>query len=390
MTKGIKGVSMVNREQDFNKREYEFDSKSTTSRKTHRRELLFMDVSPPYFEPEVHSDFGTTSADIDKNLQIPHIIHQTWSNESVPQITAPLIKTFISLNPEWTYFFWTDQTARAFIKDKFDYFLPTWDSYKDYMNRADAIRYFVLYEYGGVYVDIDFECLRPLKNVTLKYPAIFPVEPFEHSAFRMDQPYLINNAIMLSRPKHPFLKQLINRLELYSRRRDIIDVAGPQFLTNEFNRFNNISQNDKEIQILYGDPSVPFFYKSVWKYSQGNMDSAIYVPNTHYFMNTLAMNFETKAYTTTCKSWLNKIVVSCRPDDQRPLCKKPSALQKRACNELFRRSSRSLHEHFRFTFTRHHWFSSYDRPKVNLQQTVDIRTIVQRVVFYKLNNNHTL
>ena len=37
--------------------------------------------------------------------------------------------------------------------------------FKDYpepIMRADAIRYFLLYEYGGVYVYLDFEALRPL------------------------------------------------------------------------------------------------------------------------------------------------------------------------------------------------------------------------------------
>lgn len=347
-----------------------------------RRQLLFKDAWPPYFEPEVTEDLGAAFDIIDNKYRIPHIIHQTYKNESVPASTAEYILSFSRLNPNWTYFFWTDETARMFIKKKFSFFLPVWDSYKHYMHKADAIRYFVLYEYGGVYVDIDFECLRPLDSVTMKYSAIFPVEPFEQSAFRLDLSYLINNAIIFSKPKHPFLKRLIHRLEYYSRRMYIIEVAGPQFVTNEFNSYSNVSQNDKPLIVQGSDNSVPYFFSSVWKYSKTDMARAVYVPNTHYFMNTLASNFETEAYLTTCKAWLNKLVVMCRPNDQRPLCKKPTELQKRACNELFRRSTRLAANRFRFTYTKHHWISSYNKPVVNLDKTVDIRTLVPYVRFY--------
>ncbi|KAH3835880.1 hypothetical protein DPMN_109248 [Dreissena polymorpha] len=91
--------------------------------------------------------------------------------------------------------FWTDETARQLIQAMYPDFIVVWDNYRNNVNKADALRYCVLYEFGGIYADLDFECLRPLDPVTREYAAIFPLEPFEHSALRYNIPFLLNNAI---------------------------------------------------------------------------------------------------------------------------------------------------------------------------------------------------
>lgn len=58
------------------------------------------------------------------------------------------------------YMLWTDATARQFIAEKYPAFLPTFDGYEYNIQRADAIRYFVLHHFGGVYMDLDMGCRR--------------------------------------------------------------------------------------------------------------------------------------------------------------------------------------------------------------------------------------
>ena len=38
---------------------------------------------------------------------------------------------------------------------RYEWFLETWDAYPYNIERADAIRYFVLHHYGGIYLDLD-------------------------------------------------------------------------------------------------------------------------------------------------------------------------------------------------------------------------------------------
>jgi inositol phosphorylceramide mannosyltransferase catalytic subunit len=54
---------------------------------------------------------------------------------------------------------WTDKSAREFIASEYPWFLETFDGYQFPIQRADAIRYFVLAYYGGIYIDLDDVCL---------------------------------------------------------------------------------------------------------------------------------------------------------------------------------------------------------------------------------------
>ena len=47
---------------------------------------------------------------------------------------------------------------RAFLKQHYPWFLPTYDGYTQEMMRIDAIRYFLMFHYGGIYLDIDMSC----------------------------------------------------------------------------------------------------------------------------------------------------------------------------------------------------------------------------------------
>jgi len=45
---------------------------------------------------------------------------------------------------------------RALLTDgRYLWFLETFDAYPYPIQRADAIRYFVLHHYGGIYIDLD-------------------------------------------------------------------------------------------------------------------------------------------------------------------------------------------------------------------------------------------
>ena len=50
---------------------------------------------------------------------------------------------------------WTDAKSRELIATEYPWFLSTFDNYSQPIQRADAIRYFVLAHYGGIYIDLD-------------------------------------------------------------------------------------------------------------------------------------------------------------------------------------------------------------------------------------------
>jgi len=173
---------------------------------------------------------------------IPKIIHQTWKDKHVPPNCIPLQRTWLTHHPDWEYRLWTDIDNRAFISQHYAWFLPIYDSYPENIMRADAIRYFLLYHYGGLYVDLDFECLRPLDSLLIGKQVVIALEPSEHLEKELVQQcsfkYLLCNALMASQPKHPFWEWIFQNLLTYQNADGPLNVTGPFMLTRAYDSFS--------------------------------------------------------------------------------------------------------------------------------------------------------
>jgi len=93
---------------------------------------------------------------------IPKIIHQTWKTCDVPEKWKQSPIAWKCHHPGWSYKLWTDADNRELISTKYSWFLPIYDCYKYPIQRADAVRYFILYEYGGIYSDLDLYPIKPV------------------------------------------------------------------------------------------------------------------------------------------------------------------------------------------------------------------------------------
>ncbi len=61
------------------------------------------------------------------------------------------------------------------IRDKFPWFLKTYQAYRYNIQRADVLRYFVLYEYGGIYlVSLARHCAHTHGQQRLSADAVHP------------------------------------------------------------------------------------------------------------------------------------------------------------------------------------------------------------------------
>ncbi|KAL2432514.1 Mannosyl phosphorylinositol ceramide synthase CSH1 [Exophiala dermatitidis] len=133
---------------------------------------------------------------------IPKVIHQTYINESIPAHWKPAQQSCIKLHPDYQYILWTDEKSVDFIAKEYPWFLPTFTGYRHNIQRADAIRYFVLAHYGGIYIDLDDGCQRKLDPL-LSYTAWL----------RRTVPTGISNDVMAAIPQHPFFLRVIESLQ---------------------------------------------------------------------------------------------------------------------------------------------------------------------------------
>jgi mannosyltransferase OCH1-like enzyme len=97
---------------------------------------------------------------------IPKIIWQTYKDpfDQLQPYMLDAVNTWKTLNPEYEYKYMDDSQAAQFILKEYgqewhDLFvgLPVG------VMRGDLWRYMIIYKYGGVYTDLDTECLNPIK-----------------------------------------------------------------------------------------------------------------------------------------------------------------------------------------------------------------------------------
>ncbi|MFM8322927.1 MAG: glycosyltransferase [Chloroflexota bacterium] len=166
---------------------------------------------------------------------IPLILHQTWKDAEVPSELLAYQRSWLEHNPGWTYRLWTDQDLRALVADRYAWFLPIYDGYREAIQRADAGRYFVLHCYGGVYADLDFECLRSLDELLEGRQLVLGCEPETHLqqavARSSGLARITCNAWIASQPGLPFWEHLFHRLVACHKLPGPLDATGPFFLT---------------------------------------------------------------------------------------------------------------------------------------------------------------
>ena len=95
---------------------------------------------------------------------IPRVIHQIWyqGESAAPPQYRKYRESWLTKHPTWEHRFWDEAACRALLAERYPEYLPTWEAYPAMIQRIDSIRYFILDAHGGVYVDMDMECLRPL------------------------------------------------------------------------------------------------------------------------------------------------------------------------------------------------------------------------------------
>ncbi|XP_005103153.1 inositol phosphoceramide mannosyltransferase 2-like [Aplysia californica] len=277
--------------------------------------------------------------------KIPKIIHQTWKDVDVPIQFSDWIKSWLSLHPDWEYWLWTDSDAEQLIAEKYPSFLEIFKGYTQPIRKADALRYFVLYEYGGLYVDMDMEALTPIDPLTQKYSCFIGQEPYEHPILDTNFEKLLINALIGCRKGHPFMKMLIDSLPAYSIMWNYLDSTGPHFVTSVFRQYEaNVPMLEDDDGFVYVTPS-EYFYPFI-------------DPDKLKYMFSLCSDHQ-----------------------------KLTTLQLKACRNLkFKYLPENSIDLKEIAFTNHHWYHTYLRKMFSTaDRYVSIYLLIPRVKTYNLH-----
>ena len=136
--------------------------------------------------------------------EIPKIIHQTQkkagTNSNWEQASFTI--RYFNTNVGFVYILWDDASMYQFISGNYQWFLAVYESYPQNIERVDAFRYFVLYHFGGIYLDMDIGARRPFSSLVQNQTGLVAET----------QPIGFTNDFMAFRRHHPLLKQIIEQL----------------------------------------------------------------------------------------------------------------------------------------------------------------------------------
>jgi Anp1 protein/glycosyl transferase-like sugar-binding protein len=166
---------------------------------------------------------------------IPPILHQTWKTDTVPSRFQAYAESWRRHNPDWTVMFWSDRTLLEFIARYYPDFLPMFCTYSNGVQRSDAARYMLLHHFGGVYADIDCECVAPFDPIMAEDRIVLCKEPESHARVQADfrgLPYLLFNGTIASPQGHPFWLHLLSMMPTLADAKDVLDATGPCLLTS--------------------------------------------------------------------------------------------------------------------------------------------------------------
>jgi inositol phosphorylceramide mannosyltransferase catalytic subunit len=157
---------------------------------------------------------------------IPRLVHRIWLTGSPPE--PEWIRPFADTwrRPRWTLRQWSgpeelQPLVNQELYDRAEEIAPRHPS----RLRADILRYEILHRLGGVYVDADFECLRPIDEL---------LEGVRAFAAWDAQDSVLANGFMGGVPGHPFLGELVRGLPASVNARlgpHPARFSGPRYLT---------------------------------------------------------------------------------------------------------------------------------------------------------------
>jgi len=170
-----------------------------------------------------------------KSRHIPKIIFQTWKTREIPDKWKEGQRSIIQMNPKWIYVLITDEDAEQIVRENFPHVLTKFKAFKHDISRADAIRYMILYLYGGIYLDMDYKALKSFDGISLPDEKDVGIVPSFNTfnAFGLH----LSNSFMISRPGASFMLDCIDEIMKpanpywsISKHIEVMNVAGPNMV----------------------------------------------------------------------------------------------------------------------------------------------------------------
>ncbi len=195
---------------------------------------------------------------------VPQIFHQIWlGTKPIPRIFQHFTKTWIHNHPQWSYQFWDDNNSAAFVTKKYSHLIPLFDSLPYLIQKVDILKYCILNEFGGVYIDMDYECIKSIDGL-LTHANCIGLEPQSHVQYSQFS-FFLGNAFMATTARSVFCQAILERCaqkvpalssgyKEMSKYNYVMETTGPALVNDVYRELNNVDT----IRLLPPEQISPF------------------------------------------------------------------------------------------------------------------------------------
>lgn len=155
------------------------------------------------------------------HCKIPKVIHFIWLGpRPFPRESVENVRSWIAHHPDWKVKFWTDRVRPLphpsmevhYVKDfHFRKLKPFFLVSDNFGEKSDLLRYEILFQEGGIYVDHDVKCMKNFDPFNKAYDLYCGMEvPYPTS---LSSSVLPTNNILAARQNHLILEKMMDWLE---------------------------------------------------------------------------------------------------------------------------------------------------------------------------------
>lgn len=199
-------------------------------------------------------------------MKIPKIFHQVWfdfkegNGYEFPEAFEKYRESWLILHPEWEYRLWTEDD---FLKILPQELTELYYSYNKMIKKVDFAKFVILFQFGGVYIDCDEECLKNIEELMGEYDVVLA---FDYKIDKFVPNMSIINSFFASIPNHPLFSYLIDACPKF-KDNWVCHATGPTFIGKQFYEYYNNEKNQEYIKNIkiYMNEDYKKFYPISWK-----------------------------------------------------------------------------------------------------------------------------
>ncbi len=232
-------------------------------------------------------------------------IHQIWvGSKKISNNLLNASKSWKRYNPDYSYRLHKTKDCVDLISKHYPQYLNIYESLYLPVQKADLVRYIIIYHYGGIYADLDTSAIKPLSKI---------IKASDQCLIGRDEDKKRDGKVLIeylqwffaARKNHPVFKEILNvirerfqlkpcTLERISKNEYTYWLTGPQAFTEGVTRFLNKNNRLYTITIkgkcYFGSQFVYYnkkcldkaillhHYEGSWKQSHTKKDSKWYLP----------------------------------------------------------------------------------------------------------------